>query len=210
MRIIIKFINPLPEAYIMTIFSQDTIYYIRDNFSWLYTKILVAFIILLIGFIIGKLFGKLAGRILHEIEIDSILSRAAGTGIKLEHGISVCITYLIYFVTIIMVLNQLGVTTTVLQMLLGAVIIIVIISIILAIKDFVPNAFAGMYIYRHKLIKEGERIKVKGIEGTVTHINLIETKLKTKDGDIVYMPNSAITGTELTKVKKRPARKKGL
>lgn len=192
----------------MAIFSQDTIYYIRDNFSWLYTKLLVAFIILLIGFIIGKLFGKLAGRILHEVEIDSILSRATGRAIKLEHGISVCITYLTYFVTIILVLNQLGITTTVLQMILGAVIIIIVISLILAIKDFVPNAFAGIYIYRHKLIREGERIKVKGIEGIVTHINLIETKLKTKEGDIVYMPNSAITGTEVTKIKKRHARKK--
>lgn len=192
----------------MAISLQGIISYIQENFFGLYSRLLAAFIILLIGFIIGKLFGKLAGRILHEVEIDSILSRAAGTAIKLEHGISVCITYLIYFVTIIMVLNQLGVTTTVLQMLLGAVIIIIIISIVLAIKDFVPNAFAGLYIYRHKLIKEGERIKVKGIEGIVTHINLIETKLKTKDGDIVYMPNSAITSTEVTKVKKRPARKK--
>ena len=181
-------------------YLQDTIAYL-SNFRGLYSMLLVAFIILLIGSIIGKLVGKLTERILHEIEIDNILKKASGMNVKVEKLIAGFVTYFIYFITIIMVLNQLNVTTTVLQMLSAAVIIIIIVSVILAIKDFVPNAFAGFYIYRRKLIREGDNIKVKGIIGEVVHINLVETKLETKDGDTVYIPNSAITKTEITKMK---------
>lgn len=190
----------------MAEYIQNIISYFSE-FRGIYTKLLVAFIILLIGSIIGKLLGKLTARILHEIELDNILKKASGIEVRLEHLFSIFVTYFVYFITIIMVLNQLNVTTTVLQMLSAAVIIIIIVSVILAIKDFVPNAFAGIYIYRRKLIKEGERIKVKGIEGEVVHINLVETKLETRDGDIVYVPNSAITKTEVVKVKE--AKKKG-
>jgi len=178
-----------------------------NNFRGLYSGLLVAFIILLIGFIIGKLVGKVTKRILHEIELNNILKKASGIEVKLEQFISVFVTYFIYFITIIMVLNQLNVTTTILQMLSAAIIIVIIVSVILAIKDFVPNAFAGFYIYRRKLIKEGDKIKVKGIQGKIVHINLVETKLETKDGDTVYIPNSAITKTEVLKVKERKKKK---
>lgn len=177
------------------------------KFEGIYLKFLVSFIILLVGFIIGKLLGKLTNRILHEVELDNILKKATGKEIRLENLLSAFLTYLIYFITLILFLNNLNVTTTVLQMLLAGVIIIIIVSFILAVKDFIPNAFAGIYIYKRGLIKEGETIRVKGVEGKVTHITLVETKLETKEGDSVYLPNSAITKTEIVKVKKAKAKK---
>ena len=181
--------------------------YLRYNLEGIYLKLLVAFIILLTGAIIGKLLGKLTNRILHEIELDNILKKATGKELKFEKFISSFAMYLVYFITIIMVLNQLNVTTTVLQMILAAVIIIIIISVILAIKDFVPNAFAGLYIYRRGLIKEGETINLNGIVGKVAHINLVETKLETKEGDLVYVPNSTITKKGVMKVKGKAQKK---
>ncbi|MFO8016695.1 MAG: mechanosensitive ion channel family protein [Candidatus Woesearchaeota archaeon] len=192
----------------MALTVQGIVDYFRNNFAGLYSNILVAFIILLMGFIIGKLLGKLTHRLLNEVGLDHILKKASGVELKLERFLAAAVTYFIYFITIIMVLNQLNVTTTVLQMLSAAVIILIIVSVILAVKDFIPNAFAGIYIYRRDLIKKGEKIRVKGIEGEVAHINLVETKLETSEGDIVYLPNSAITRTEVVKLKKGQGRKK--
>lgn len=186
---------------------QATTDYLANNLAPLYMRLIVALIILLVGFMIGKLLGKLVGRIIHEVEIDSILRKASGMNVKIESFISAVVTYFIYLVTIIMVLNQLGMTTTILQMISAAVIIIVAISIILGIKDFVPNAFAGFYIYKRNLIRVGERIRVKGLEGKVMHINLVETKLETKDGDTVYVPNSAMTQAGVMKMKTRAKKK---
>ena len=182
--------------------------YLKNLFANLYLDILAAVIILLVGFVLAKLFGKIVQKVLHEIEVDSILLKATQIDVKFEGWAGTFVTYFVYFITIIMALNQLNITTTVLQMLSGAVIIIFIISIVLAIKDFVPNTFAGFYIYRNKFIEEGETIRVKGIEGKVIHINLVETKIETKDGDVVYIPNSVLTKTEVIKVFKGKKEKK--
>lgn len=169
----------------------------------IYLGYLVNVLILLIGFIIGKLAGKIVARVLHECEVDSIISKAMGMDAKLEHRLSVFVTYLIYFVTIIIFLNNLGVTTTVLQIIFAAVLAIIIVSLLLATKDFIPNAFAGFYIYRRKIIDVGDRVSIRGVKGEVTHINLLETKLRTKEGDVVYIPNSAVAKTGIVKLKKR-------
>ncbi|MBD3313356.1 mechanosensitive ion channel [Candidatus Woesearchaeota archaeon] len=186
---------------------QTIINYLISFFKDWYARLLAAVIILLIGIIIGKIIERVIYKLLHDLDIDGMIKNAARISIRFEKGVSVSAKYFIYFITIIMVLNQLNVTTTVLQMLSGAIIIIFIISIILAIKDFVPNTFAGFFLYRNKFIKEGEFIKVKGMEGRVVEINLIETKLETRDGDIVYIPNSVLTKTEIIKLKK-PAKNK--
>lgn len=185
----------------------NMIAYLDTFFQGWYSKILVAAIILLVGFVIGKFVGRLLYRILKELEISAIIKKGTGVKLHVEKGMSVFLTYFIYFITAIMALNQLDITTTVLSMLSGAVIVIIVIAVALAIKDFVPNLFAGFYIYKNRFIKVGERIKVRGIEGTVQEISLLETKLKTKEGDTVYIPNAVMTQTEVLKLKKDP--KKG-
>ena len=101
-----------------------------------------------------------------------------------------------------MALTQIGFATIVLHMISAAVIIIIVLSIFLGIKDFIPNMLAGFYIYKKKLVQENEHIKVHDIEGKVIHVNLIETRIKTKKGDIIHIPNSIITKNEVTKIKK--------
>lgn len=166
--------------------------------SW-YTKIISIIIIILIGFIIGRVAGRIVLKVLHDIEVDKIFKKAAGVSINIERSLSSFVTYFIYFITIITVLNQLNVTTTILQMISAAVIIVFTVSVVLAIKDFVPNVFAGFYIYRKKLAKEGDIMKVKGMEGRVVEIGLVETKFRTKKGDMIYIPNSVFTKTEVIK-----------
>ncbi len=182
--------------------------YLHNLFSSFYYDILIAVIILLIGFILGKLLSKVIQKVMNSLEVDNITKKATRVEIGLEKAIGTFTKYFIYFIAIIMALNQLNITTTILQMFSAAILIIVIISIILAIKDFVPNTFAGFYLYRNKFIKEGETIRVKGIEGVVKHINLVETKLETREGDLVYIPNSALTKTEIIKVKPQVKKRK--
>lgn len=176
--------------------------YLKNLFSFFegwYARIISIMIIILIGFIIGRVAGRIVLKLLHDIEVDKIFKKAAGVSINIERSLSSFVAYFIYFITIITVLNQLNVTTIILQMISAAIIIVFIISVALAIKDFVPNMFAGFYIYRKELAKEGDIIKVKGMEGRVVEIGLVETKFKTKNGDMVHIPNSVLTTTEIIK-----------
>lgn len=162
-----------------------------------YYSIITAVVIVLVGFILGKFLSKIVLRTLHGMEVDSILRKSTQTNIKLEQPLALVTRYLIYAVAIIMALNQLHVTTTILQMIIAGVIIIVVIATALAIKDFIPNAVSGFYILKNKLIEKGQVISTCGITGKVVAVTLVETKLQTKEGDMVHVPNSSITKSEL-------------
>lgn len=63
---------------------------------------------------------------------------------------------------------------------------------ILEIKDFFPNFVAGILIYQKRNFKEGDNIKVQNIDGIISDISLIETKIITKDKDTIWIPNSML------------------
>jgi small conductance mechanosensitive channel len=191
--------NEINSSYLI----NNSINLLPKLLSGLFTKMVVAVIILLIGFVIGKILGKIVKNLLHSIEFNQIIKRATGIRISLEEGISVFVTYFIYFLFIIMALNQLGLTTVVLHMISGAILIIIIISILLSIKDFMPNMFSGLFIHRKRFINVGDVIKVENTEGKVVHINLVETKIETDKGDIIYFPNSLLTKNKVIKLKKK-------
>lgn len=180
---------------------DNLINYANILFSQLFTKLIVGIIILLIGFIIGKILGRFVHKLLHEIELNNILKKA-GIKISLEEIISKFITYFIYFISVIWALNEIGLTTTILNMISAAVLILIIISVLLAIKDFIPNLLAGFLIYQKSLIKEGNLIEVNQLKGKVKNISLLETEIETRKGDIIYIPNSLITKKEII-IKKR-------
>ncbi|MBM3200720.1 mechanosensitive ion channel, partial [Candidatus Woesearchaeota archaeon] len=78
--------------------------------------------------------------------------------------------------------------------------------IILAFKDFIPNITAGFFLHQKNMIKPGDVIKVKDIEGEVVSVSLVETILKVKD-DTVYIPNSVLTKNEVIKKKLKGEKK---
>lgn len=172
-------------------FINSGISYLNELSSGIIGKLSAALLILLVGFIIGRLVGRLLGRVLHEVELDNILNK---TGFKMpvEHTLATFAAYLIYFIAVIMALNQLGLTTAALYIIVGGAIAMIIIATALGIKDFIPNMIAGIFIYRKGIIKENQRMIIKNIEGKVKKISLIETELETKSGDIILVPNSLI------------------
>ena len=160
-------------------------------FKGVYLNVIVAVIILLLGFICGRILSRLTYKILREVELRKILKKA-GVQFKIEKHTSSFVAYLVYFISVIMALNQLKIATTILHMILGAILIIIIVSLVMGIKDFIPNMFAGLAIYKDKIIEIGEHIETQGVQGKVVQVTLVKTKLETKEGDIVFVPNSVI------------------
>ncbi len=165
-------------------------------------NLVAALLILVLGIIFGNLGGKLIKKLLHEFELNRIL-KESGMKISVEELSSNFVKYIIYFIGIIWALSQLGLATTVLEVILIIILIILVIFIILAFKDFVPNITAGIFIHQKELFKKNDVIKVKHIQGKIVDMGLVETKIKTKDGDIVIVPNAMITKSEIIKKKKK-------
>jgi small conductance mechanosensitive channel len=176
---------------------------LQTTFQGYATKLIVAIIILLFGFIIGRVVGKVVGKLLKELEISAILRKTVKLKIPVEEVVSEMVMYFIYFVTIIMALSELGLATSILNIILGAFMVIIVLAIFLSIKDFVPNFISGIYIHQKQSIKEGDLIKINNIEGRVKTISIVETVVETKKGDTIYIPNSVLTKSEVVKIRRK-------
>jgi small-conductance mechanosensitive channel len=162
--------------------------FIDTVLSNILTKFLVSILIMLVGFILGKLAGKILHKILSEIKLNDLLKKIR-IYINVEHLLSSFITYFIFLISIIMGLNQMGVTSAILNIVSLGIIALIAISMVLAIKDFFPNFFAGLHIFGKKLLNVGDIIKYKQIEGEIIEITLLETIVITKSKDLIYIPN---------------------
>jgi small-conductance mechanosensitive channel len=58
------------------------------------------------------------------------------------------------------------------------------------LANVISNFAAGITVMISKSIVVGDEVKVAFFEGKITKITITKTVLKTKDGEIVYVPNS--------------------
>ncbi len=176
--------------------------YIIDLIKPIFSKIVVALIILLIGFIIGKFFQKIIHKILREVELNNLAKRTVGLRLKLEEFISHAISYFIYFIAIIMAMEIMNLSSIIIYIMSAGLIIIIISSILLGIKDFIPNFFAGLTLHRKKFLNEGDMIEIDNIKGKVIDFNLIDVQLETNKGDMIFVPNAIFIKKEFKRLKK--------
>jgi len=156
--------------------------------SYIYT-IGAGVVILLIGFGFGLLAKKLVKKVLKEIELNKIMAKVGFT-YDLEKWISSIIPYLIYLVTIVFFLDQLGITSVVLYLVVGAILMLVILTFLVGLKDVMPNFVAWVLLQRKSKIREGSRVEVREIAGRVEKVGYLETEIRTDSDDILYVPNS--------------------
>ena len=183
-------------------FISESLDYILESLSETILKIVIGIIIFLVGFVIGKLLGRLLYKILNEIEINKFIKNSTGLKINADHLISNILSYAIYFLSLVAALEQIGIANIILYLLSAAVILIILISFFVGVRDFLPNLIAGIYLYRKQGMKEGSYIEVKEIKGELMHIDLFQTKIKTKSGDILFLPNSVVANSKV-KIKKK-------
>ncbi len=144
---------------------------------------------LLIGFGLGVLAKKFSKKGLKELGFNRIL-RIINLPYNGEEIISSLLSYIIYLITVIFFLQQLGITSIVLYLVLGAVLMIITLSFVVGLKDVVPNFIAGLIIKSKEHMKAGHRVDVKEIHGRIEKIGYLETEIKTVHGDILYVPNT--------------------
>lgn len=177
----------------------------EENFlSQVYFRIVVPLIIILLGVIFGRLLGKLVKKILHEIELNAMLRRADIT-LDFERFLAHSVIYLVYFIALIMALNQLGLFTQFVDILLAALLIVVLISLFLTLFDSLPNILGRLSLAHRRLFQEGDVISVSGITGRLTarvrKIGLFETRLETRSGDILFIPHRVLVKAQVKKLR---------
>lgn len=67
----------------------------------------------------------------------------------------------------------------------------------LAAQDILKSFFGTLLLIGERSFKLGDRIKVNGQEGTVENVGFRSTRLRTADGSLVTIPNSAIASASI-------------
>jgi hypothetical protein len=163
--------------------------------QWL-GKIIVALITLFVGFIIAKLAGLLTKRVLHEAEINRILTTA---GMKLDEALGRLVEYALYVITLLVILNQFGLTKLVLGILITIAIALIAFSLLLTIKDFIPNAITGMFIRKKLHANLGKKVKIGMVTGKLVHVGIIQSVIK--DGGEHHVPHLYTSKENITRIR---------
>lgn len=159
-----------------------TFYMTIENFL---TKIEIALIVFFVGFIIAKLASRILKKLLAEAEINRILETA---GFKpISNTIASIVKYIIYTITLFIILQQFGLTKLVLAIIVIAATIIIIISLLLAIRDFIPNFVAGIFLRKKVKKFMGKYVQIGPVKGKLMHFGLTGSIMKNKEQ--YYIPH---------------------
>ena len=174
------------------------------EFNWLpdiVNTIVAALLIVILGIILGNIVGKLVKRLLKELEVERVLKEQK-VKFPVEDFVSSLFKYIIYVIAVIWALTQLNIATTMLYVILGIILVVLISFIILAFKDIIPNFVASFIVHFRQIVKKGDYIQIDSVEGEVIEVDMQETRIKTKEGDTVMLPNSLLLKHKIVKMKK--------
>jgi small conductance mechanosensitive channel len=147
-------------------------------------KIIVSLIIASVGLLITK-------------GLKKIINKASTGKIKVDDTVTSVLRYIvsygIFIICLIMILNVFGINTASLLAILGAAGI----AIGLALKDTLTNIAAGIILFFIGSYRIGEFVEFSSYSGTVKEINLFTTTLENIDGIYISVQNSFVLGNPL-------------
>lgn len=147
------------------------------------TQLIAAFIILLIGWWVAKLIRTSLNLFMEKRKVEATIRLFTCRLIYLS---------ILTFV-FIAALAKLGIETTSLIAIIGAIGI----GIGLALKNSLADFAAGILLIIFRPFKVGDTIDTNGMTGTVEEINLLLTQLKTSDGRALLVPNGKLMGNNI-------------
>ena len=181
-------------AHELEVFISDEVFITGDVMQWvrhLSAVIwLLAFIVIIqiiANLIIGQVTRRMSGK---RVSIDLQLARF---GIRIG-------SILLAIVVLIQGLSRMGVPLA--TVLTGAG--VTGLAVALAAQESLRNIFGSMMLLLDKPFQVGQRIKVRGHDGTVEEIGLRSTKIRLLNGHVTSIPNDDVAKADIENIGQRP------
>ena len=165
---------------------KDVLLGYANDFIEVLPSIAIAIVVLIVFWILAKLGKRGAERAAERFTDDPSLMSLAGTTAK------VVITLIGVFAAMASVFPGLKAGDLVAVLGLSSV------AVGFAFKDIFQNFLAGVIILTRRPFKIGDQIVAEDLEGTVDHISIRNTELKTYDGQTIIVPNSILFTNPVT------------
>lgn len=146
-------------------------------------------------------------KFLDAMILNYIVPAAAKTNTDLDDSllpiIRKLIKFIVFAVTIIMIISNFGydVTSIIAGLGIGGL------AFALAAQDVLSNLFGGISIFSDRPFKIGDRVRISGNDGFVEEIGMRSTRIRTLDGTRVTIPNSIVANSNIENVSDENARK---
>lgn len=156
-------------------------------------RIVGALLTIIIGIWIAKLLAKTLGKVLKKKNVDETLTRFLISLVRIG---------LIAFI-LISAASQIGIETASFVAVIGAAGL----AIGFALQGSLSNLAAGVMLIIFKPIKVGDFIEGGGGSGSVESVGIFVTTLLTPDNKVIYIPNSTLTGGNITNYSAKDTRR---
>lgn len=156
-------------------------------------NIVAAIAIMIIGMLIARIISNAVNRLLLARHIDATVA----------DFLSALVRYGVIAFTIIAALGRIGVQTASVIAVLGAAGL----AVGLALQGSLSNLAAGVLLVTFRPFRTGEFVDLGGVMGTVLHVQIFSTTLRTGDGKIVVVPNGKIISGNIVNFSREPVRR---
>lgn len=156
-------------------------------------KVLAALAIFVLGAWLIKRIRNLAARVMAKKDTDPVLTSFLNSFI----GIA------LWVLLIVLTISALGVDTTSLAALLAAGGM----ALGMALSGTVQNFAGGVMLLVFKPFRSGDFIEAQGFSGIVKEINIVSTKLVTRDNRVIILPNGALFSGTINNLSSLPLRR---
>lgn len=160
----------------------------------------LSFAVSLATAIVIYLAGAWAAGLIRKVVVNSLNRR--GTDQTVVAYLANIVHGLLLVLVIVTALGQLGIPTAQFAALIAAAGL----AIGLALQGNLSNFASGFLLVFFRPFKRGDYLAAAGTEGTVEEIGIFTTTLHTLDNKKVVVPNSAITGGNITNFSANPKR----
>ena len=80
-------------------------------------------------------------------------------------------------------------------------------AVALALQPTLANMFAAITLFVDRPFQVGDGVSVAGISGAIENIGLRSTRIRTYEGTLVTIPNSAVVNSQIDNLQARPTRR---
>jgi small conductance mechanosensitive channel len=175
---------------------QEIIDFLQQNIALFGLRIISALVILIIGRWLTKFLSNWLYSFMSEKNIDLTLAKF----------FQKILYFTLLIATILASLTQLGIETTSFMAILGAAGL----AVGLALQGSLSNFAAGILIIVLRPFNVGDSVEIAGASGTVDEISILTTKLITPQNQLVVIPNSRITSSNIINYTARGTRRMDL
>lgn len=155
-------------------------------------------VVIAIGLLITKIVTDMISRFLKSPEIKKIISKM-GYETPIIEFVVLVVRYVLYFITVIVALAQFGFANFVFDVIIVLIALFIVVLILFGLKDFVPNASAGIYLNIVKSIRKGDLLRIGGYSGKVVDMDLVSITIQDNSGRLIIIPNSNVIKKDIIK-----------